>query len=466
MKQTVIEELLISLKQGEDEVRNGAIIGALVINAYKDFEFDFKKLEKVLERSYSHKVAILSLSYIIQDKKIRKKFNNLIKKYVTDGYSSVRKAAAFSEPGFWGLEKKKNQIKKIRSLRKHLSKLNKSYIEGILLGLGINALDLDYETYDDIIEFFSEVYDKFPTESISISICYGLSLFAVATNSIERCVPIIKNIKLTNKGKRVRTSTSESLAFLNGFNSLDQALEIIEILIMYPAYHETWPLNLSILLAYLNNISPENVKKIVNVIKQQNYEEPEVVFLLNQLEKNTLNPLQVLTACLSADYSQLRLAALFSTYYAEKHKEKLNKKESDFITFADLSINLLSDPSGSIRSFALYRLLSYSLTLNTDKFLSNFSSLLRDQLYRNRLVSAIAITYITALMKPENLSAIKEELYNTKDPQVKKGVLIGMGMGMNSAIHDSDTADELILGLLELSGESTSVGYILAINTL
>ena len=52
------------------------------------------------------------------------------------------------------------------------------------------------------------------------------------------------------------------------------------------------------------------------------------------------------------------------------------------------------------------------------------------------------------------------------DPQVKRGTLIGLGMGSNPAIHESETADEQVLGLLELTGESPYIGYVLIVSML
>ena len=52
------------------------------------------------------------------------------------------------------------------------------------------------------------------------------------------------------------------------------------------------------------------------------------------------------------------------------------------------------------------------------------------------------------------------------DPQVRRGALIGLGMGANPAIHESETADEQILGLLELTGESPYIGFVLIASML
>ena len=289
LKEFVIEYLKDSLTQSEDELRNGSIIGSIVINSYKDkFEnFDFKQLEKVLDRSYTHKVAILSLSHVIYDKKIRKKYNSLIKNGVKDAYSSVRKAAAFSEPGFWGLEKKKNQLKKIKSLIKDVKKkkLNKNYLEGVVLGLGINSLGFDAETFEEILHFYSLVQETYAEdETILPSLSYGLSIFCVATRQVEQGLPILFNI-LESKTKRVRTAIAEALSFLAGIVELNQALDIIKALISHPAHQESWPLNLAILMTYLNHFDSEKKILLLNQVHSLGDSlSHEVLFLL---EKNT-----------------------------------------------------------------------------------------------------------------------------------------------------------------------------------
>ena len=79
------------------------------------------------------------------------------------------------------------------------------------------------------------------------------------------------------------------------------------------------------------------------------------------------------------------------------------------------------------------------------------------------MISALAYQYITGLSDPENIENVKNELFSTNDPQVRKGSLIGLGLASNPTIHESETADEHILGLLELNGESLHLGYILSI---
>ena len=127
---------------------------------------------------------------------------------------------------------------------------------------------------------------------------------------------------------------------------------------------------------------------------------------------------------------------------------------------------LLGDSNGFIRSFSLYRLLSLSITLNTSEYIDSFKNHLNDQVQRNRLISAIAIAYLTSLYNPDDLESIKNYLMSIMDPQVRRGALIGLGMGANPAIHESETADEQILGLLELTGESPYIGFVLIASML
>ena len=113
-----------------------------------------------------------------------------------------------------------------------------------------------------------------------------------------------------------------------------------------------------------------------------------------------------------------------------------------------MCIVLLNDSNGFIRSFSLYRLLSLSITLNTAEYIESFKTYLNDQVQRNRLISSVAIIYLTALYNPGDIENIKSYLMSIMDPQVRRGALIGLGMGSNTSIHNSDTADEQILGLL------------------
>ena len=119
MSDQITEQIIGYLQSAEEELRDGAIIASIVLNAYKKFDMDFGLIEKSLH-SYSQKTSLLSLSNVIEDKKIRKKYNNLIKKFLSDGYSTVKRAAAFSEPLLWAWEKEKNQKKKVEHLLRPL----------------------------------------------------------------------------------------------------------------------------------------------------------------------------------------------------------------------------------------------------------------------------------------------------------------------------------------------------------
>ena len=59
MSEQIIDEIKDSLTQAEDELRNGAIIAGIVLNAYKKFDFDFNLIEKAIN-SYQLKVSVLS----------------------------------------------------------------------------------------------------------------------------------------------------------------------------------------------------------------------------------------------------------------------------------------------------------------------------------------------------------------------------------------------------------------------
>ena len=97
---------------------------------------------------------------------------------------------------------------------------------------------------------------------------------------------------------------------------------------------------------------------------------------------------------------------MFSTYYIERHKKELKISDEDLKKFAVLCIVLLGDSNAFIRSFSLYRLLSLSITLNTPEYIENFKPYLNDQVQRNRLISAIAIRYLTSLYQPEDVANI------------------------------------------------------------
>jgi HEAT repeat protein len=464
LNETFLQDIKDALPQAEEELRNGALISAIVLFAYNNFDFDFSLIEKQLERAYSHKVALLSLSNLIEDKKIRKKYNGLIKKYVSDGYSSVRKAAAFSEPLLWAWEKEKNQKKKIEQLIKNNTKLNPNYLEGVLLGLAVVSKQLEPDAVDEILEFYKIVQQNHSQEQIMVSTCFGLSLYGIALKKSEFCVPILFEI-LKSQGKKIRSSAAQALAFSSTNVELETGLEIIKNLFKYPAYQETWPLDLAIIITFFRHSSEESTDKLLDILDNQEKLEPETTTIRDLLNESN-DPLTLLTNAATANYSQLRLTILLVTYYIERHKEELGIDLAELKKFAMLSVVLLGDPSGVIRSFSLFRLLSLSITLNTSEFVENFKSHLKDQLKRNRLISSIAIAYLTALYNPTEVEAVKKTLMNTNDPQVRKGMFIGLGMGFNPSIHESQTADEQILGLLELTGEATYIGFILTAATL
>ena len=232
MIENIQQEYFNSLLQAEEELRNGAIIGLIILNAYNPkFNFDFGLLEKTINQnnSYSHKVALLSLSNLIEDKKIRKKYNNLINKFLGDAYSSVRKAAAFSEPLLWAWEKEKNQAKKITNLTKNYSKLNVNYLEGVLLGLGTVSSQLDPEIYNDLFAFYETIQQNSTAEAISISNAFGLALFGSSTKNGEQAVKIILKL-LESPVKKIRIASAEALSFLIPFVSFETSIAIISVL--------------------------------------------------------------------------------------------------------------------------------------------------------------------------------------------------------------------------------------------
>ena len=455
----IIEEITSYLKSNEEELRDGAIIASIVLNAYrKNFESDFNQIEKALH-SYSQKVSLLSLSNVIEDKKIRKKYNSLIKKYLDDGYSTVKRAAAFSEPLLWAWEKEKNQRKKVEKLHKDHKKLNKNKLEGVLLGLAVVANQLDSEAQDEIIRLYETVQENYFDEQILIAACFGIALFGISVKQSEMCVPILLNI-LEQPGKKIRSSAAQALAFLASDVSFDQSLDIISKLLDNPLHQETWPLNLAFIITYFRHSEEDEIDQLIDMIDELEKPDPELLSL-QELLKEKSDPITFLSDAATSSYSRVKLAVLFSTYYIERHKQELLLAPEDLKKFAVLCVVLLGDSNGFIRSFSLYRLLSLSITLNTSEYIESFKNHLNDQVQRNRLVSAIAIAYLTALYNPNELTNINSYLMSIMDPQVRRGALIGLGMGSNPAIHESQTADEQILGLLELTGESPYIGFVL-----
>ena len=463
MSEQIIDEIKDSLTQAEYELSNGAIIAGIVLNAYKKFDFDFNLIDKAIN-SYQLKVSVLSLSNIIEDKKIRKKYDSLINKYLSDGYSSVRKAAAFSEPLLWYWEKEKNQKKKIERLVKEHKKFNENYIEGVLLGLGVVAKQLEPEAQDELIKFYEVVQENYSDEQILISACFGLSLFGITTQKSELAAPVLFKL-IQNPGKKIRSSAAQALAFLTAGVKFETSLEIVNYFIKFPPYQESWPLNLTIIMTYFRHSSEDQKSQLLEVLDKISNKDPELNSIIDILEEDS-DPLSFLTSAIMTNYSQVRFAVLFVSYYIERHKEEIKFQEEDLRKFANLCIVLLGDQSGFIRSFSLYRLLSISISLETSEYVENFKSHVNDQLQRNRSISAIAIAYLTVLYNPDKINEIKKQLLALKDPQVRKGMLIGLGMGFNPKIHESETADEQVLGLLEITGEAAYVGFILIISTL
>ena len=209
----------------------------------------------------------------------------------------------------------------------------------------------------------------------------------------------------------------------------------------------------------------EELNGLIELLDKQEKLDPEVVALLELLKEET-DPITFLTNAASSNYSRIKLAVLFVTYYIERHSDDLDLEQEDLKKFAVLCMVLLGDTNGFVRSFSLYRLLSLSITLNTSDYIEYFKSHLNDQVQRNRLISSIAITYLTALFNPIAIDNTKSYLLSIMDPQVRRGTLIGLGMGFNPAIHASETADEQVLGLLELTGESTYIGFVLIVSML
>ncbi len=460
----IIEEITSYLKSNEEELRDGAIIASIVSNAYrKDFEIDFGQIEKALH-SYSQKVSLLSLSDVIVDKKIRKKYNSLIKKFLGDGYSTVKRAAAFSEPLLWAWEKEKNQRKKVEKILKDHKKTNKSELEGVLLGLAVVANQLDAEAQDEIIRLYETIQENYFDEQILVATCFGIALYGISVSKSEECVPILLNI-LEQPGKKIRSSAAQALAFLASDVSFNVSLDIIIKLIENPLHQETWPLNLAVIITYFRHSQDEDVDQLIEMLDQIDKPDPELVALQDLLNQRS-DPLTFLTDAATSTYSRIKLAVLFSTYYIERHSKELKLADGDLKKFAVLCVVLLGDANGFIRSFSLYRLLSLSITLNTSEYIESFKTHLNDQVQRNRLISAIAINYLTSLYKPEDIAKSKDYLMSIMDPQVRRGALIGLGMGANPAIHESETADEQVLGLLELTGESPYIGFVLIASML
>lgn len=452
------------LQSNEEEIRDGAIIAGIVSNAYKkDFEFDFGKIEKALH-SYSQKVSLLSLSNVIEDKKIRKKYNSLIKKYTGDGYSNVKRAAAFSEPLLWAWEKEKNQRKKVQKLLKDHKKLNRSYLEGVLLGLAVVANQLESEAQDEIVRLYETVQENYFDEQILVATCFGIALYGISVDKSEMCVPILLNI-LEQPGKKIRASAAQALAFMASDVPFESSLDIIAKLLDNPLHQETWPLNLAIIITQFKHSSEEEVDQVIDLLDQVDKPDPELVALKEMLEERT-DPITFLSNAATSSYSRIKLAVLLSTYYIEKHKKELKLTDDALKNFAVLCAVLLGDTNGSIRSFSLYRLLSLSITMNTSEYIETFKTHLNDQVQRNRLISGIAINYLTSLYKPEEVGTTENYLMNIMDPQVRRGALIGLGMGSNSAIHENEVADEQILGLLELTSESPYIGFVLLTSML
>ena len=464
MSEQITGEIKKYLQSNEEEIRDGAIIAGIALNAYnKDFDMDFSIIEKALH-SYSQKVSLLSLSNVIEDKNVRKKYNSLIKKYESDGYSTVKRAAAFSEPLLWAWEKEKNQRKKVEHLHKDHKKLHRSYLEGVLLGLAVVANQLEPDAQEEIIRLYETIQENYYDEQILVSTCFSVALFGLAVKKSEMCVPILLNI-LAQPGKKIRASAAEALAFLASDVDFQVSLDIISKLIDNPVHQETWQLNLAIIITYFRHHDDEEIDQVITLINALEKPDPELVSLMDLIGENP-DVLTFLTNAAQSSYSRVKLAVLFSTYYVERHMKELKLAEEDLKKFAVLCVVLLGDSNGFIRSFSLYRLLSLSITLNTSEYIENFKSHLNDQVQRNRLISSIAIIYLTSLYKSDDIENIKSYLMSIIDPQVSRGALIGLGMGSNTLIHNSETADEQILGLLELTSESTYIGYVLIVSTL
>lgn len=463
MIEDIFKEITETLAQTNEELRNGAIIASIVINAFKEFEIDFNLIEKAVN-TYSQKVSILSLSNIIEDRKIRTKYNSLIHKFLSDSYASVRRAAAFSEPLLWYWEKEKNQKALVDKLIKNNEKFSTSYIEGILLGLGVVSKQLTQETQDEILKLYEVIIENYSDEEILVSASYGIALYAITSKNSKVSIPLLLKL-IQSPGKKIRSSSAYALSFLVGEVEFESSLEIISYLVIYSSYQESWPVNLAIILTYFCHSSPDQKERLLDYLDNIERKDPELQTILELLEEDS-DLLTFSTDAATTHYSQIRLSVLFASYYFEKHTEELDLKEEDLKKFAMLCVVLLGDKSSNIRSFSLYRLLSLSISLNTAEYLEFFQALLDDKQQKNRSLAATAIIYLTILYNSEKLPEIRTQLRNYKDPQIKKGILLGLGMGFNPKIHQSEIADEQVLGLLELTGESKHIGFILIISSL
>ncbi|MHA2365264.1 MAG: hypothetical protein ACXAC7_15000 [Candidatus Hodarchaeales archaeon] len=465
----VKNEYLKALRKSETELKNGGLVGAIMLNAYQEkFDFEYKAIEKEIDANWQNKVSLCTLSGVIADKKIKKKMKNKASDLSNDGYSSVKEASAFAEPQLWFNEKPKKQRKAIESKIKSIKNMKKSKIVGLCRGIGLNSSKLDDSVHELIFNFLDQVSKSINNEKVLVAAAHGIGLAGASTNKATQALSILKHLIKYNL-KRVRQNVALSLGFLIPFlYSIDEIIESILLLIELPSYQETYTRNLAIINALLTIKNESDSKKFVEALSKRipdNKEVTQILTIFSEFYKgNSLDSAGFLSKLgLESDYNQIKLAALYATYVAESAKHELKNRKESLAQLAKIPIELLRHSSGIIRLAALYRLLSFSLSLKTDKFKDNFKKEINDTRSNIRTFASLALIYITGLSNPNAIEDIFQELNDTKDPLVRKGALIGMAMANNPKIMDMESADEKLLGLLELTGQNPELGFVLTI---
>lgn len=459
MEDKVVKEFTSALSQADLDLVNGAIAGILLLNAYKDpFGFEGKELEKVIDQSWMHKVTFLSLVDAIRDEKfLKKKAGKLISKYVSDGWTDVRKAACYAEPLLLRVESEKKQRKWLEKQTKDLAKLDMAAAEGLALGVGVVTAHLSSGVHELVLTLYRKLVEDQNAESVLAMAAYGVGIAGAGMGRPVEAAEVLKGLAEASH-KKVRQTASLCLAFLTPILPQAEKVEVAKLLIQLTGRQATYPRNLAVIAGILSSPDPQN---FVEEVKSQPGGDLELSEIFAAWDKNGENTLEFFAQMLETEHSQLKLAVLYSTYVAESSRHKLQNKGEALKKMADLTADLSRGTMQAMRAVALYRLLSFSLSLKTKDYMPAIQGLLRDTLKQNRMLAALATAFIAGRADPSSLDAARRELFLTNDPQVRKGTMVGMGMAANPKIVESDTADEYLLGLLELLGQSPEIGFIL-----
>jgi hypothetical protein len=431
-------DLLNQRENLDPRIIDGVLFGLGMLNIEQpDMGIDielFKKLSPKDSLEWENKKALAFALSFVSNKKLRKQVIGIAKDFSVDSLANVRKIGGLIISFH---ENEKDLSKKYFSKPE---KLHKEVLQGLFLGSALQG-------YTQFISTLNNVISNEKDEFQRLDFVFSYILMGLYENPPDLSMKLMKLYEI--ESKIIRRIILESLGLIVAFNkNFSLNLKILNFLCNRTRVLDQYSSEIALILMLVIH-SKSEISELWKTIEDKTITNNEFKNIKEQWDSLSetdkyKHPMKFLEKLSKTDYHDIKLATIYASFFADKDISK-----EDAVLLGAVITDLVNYRVAYVRDIAISRLLSFSLKHRTMDYLKyftdnlNLSTNLNEQLY-----NSIAWGVLSEF-GGSSLKRIYDESKAYQNPNIEKGVLIGLGIASNPQI-DIDWIDEKILGYFEV----------------